>query len=84
MHQVHTKFMDKKLIKIGQLAKEANSTVSEIKFYTQKGLLKPTGYTPGRHRLYDCKGSLIAIRKIKEFQKKAQKYQLKNIKKLLK
>ncbi|MBU1289966.1 MerR family transcriptional regulator [Patescibacteria group bacterium] len=76
--------MNKKLIKIGQLAKEVGSTVSEIKFYTQKGLLKPSGHTPGKHRLYDHEKSLKVIEKIKELQKEAQKFQLKNIKKLLK
>ncbi|WP_256872378.1 MerR family transcriptional regulator [Paenibacillus sp. 79R4] len=43
--------MDKKY-PIGEVAKLTGSTVKTIRYYDEIGLLKPTAYTEGGHRLY--------------------------------
>lgn len=43
--------MDKKYL-IGEVAKMTGSTVKTIRYYDEIGLLKPTEYTEGGHRLY--------------------------------
>jgi MerR family transcriptional regulator, mercuric resistance operon regulatory protein len=37
---------------IGQLARSVNLSGSTIRFYERKGLLRPTGRTPGNYRYY--------------------------------
>lgn len=41
-----------KTYSIGEVAKMTGSTVKTIRYYDEIGLLKPTGYTEGGHRLY--------------------------------
>jgi DNA-binding transcriptional MerR regulator len=37
---------------IGEVAKMTGTTVKTVRYYSEIGLLKPTGYTEGGHRLY--------------------------------
>ncbi|WP_019419849.1 MerR family DNA-binding transcriptional regulator [Paenibacillus sp. OSY-SE] len=37
---------------IGEAAKMIGSTVKTVRYYDEIGLLKPTNYTEGGHRLY--------------------------------
>jgi len=61
---------EKKLIKIGELAKLAGVLPSTIDFYVNNGLLKEAGRSQGDYRLFDEAESLRNIREIKTLQEK--------------
>ena len=37
----------------GEIAKKAGVSQKAVRFYDEKGLLKPSGYSEGSYRLYD-------------------------------
>ena len=43
---------DKKLLKIGELAEAVGEGVATIRYWTLEGLLKVSGYSPGKYQLY--------------------------------
>lgn len=55
----------KKLLKIGELAKEAGETVHTIRFWTKEGLLKIEAYTRGGYQLYNPS----MIKRVKEIRR---------------
>jgi len=71
---------DDSLLRIGQLAKEAEETVSTIRFWVTEGLLEVTEITPSRYQLFS-RESLERIEEIKKL--KDQRYTIREIKKLL-
>ncbi|MGE8002933.1 MerR family transcriptional regulator [Lysinibacillus sp. NPDC093216] len=44
--------MEEKKYSIGETAKMIGSTIKTVRYYDEIGLLKPTSYTEGGHRLY--------------------------------
>ncbi|WP_019926397.1 MerR family transcriptional regulator [Nocardia sp. BMG111209] len=44
---------DEMLLTIGALAERTGLTVKTIRFYSDKGIIPPTGHSPAGHRLYD-------------------------------
>lgn len=60
-----TMIISKKLMKIGELAKETLENVPTIRFWTKAGLLKVKEFSVGGYQLYDNE----AIKKIKEIRK---------------
>ncbi len=69
-----------KLLKIGELAKKANLTVSTIRHWTKEELIEPYEITDSGYQLYDIK-TLKLIERIKELKNK--RYTLEEIKKHL-
>jgi len=57
---------NKKLLKIGELAKEAQVPISTIRYYCQIGLLKPKATTPGGYRLFEKEECIKRIKMIRE------------------
>lgn len=43
---------DKKLLKIGELAKISGESIPTLRYWTKQGLLKPAGHTAGGYQLY--------------------------------
>lgn len=60
-----TAIISKKLMKIGELAKETSENISTIRFWTKEGLLKVKEFSSGGYQLYNQE----AIKKIKEIRK---------------
>lgn len=58
---------EKKLLRISELAKTANESISTIRYWTKEGLLKITQYTPGGYGLYESK-MIQATKKIRRLQ----------------
>ena len=59
--------LEKGLLKVGEVAKEAGVRPSTVKFYTEQGLLEVADYTRGGYRLYDREKTIrriIAIRQM--------------------
>ena len=56
--------LEKGLLKIGEIAKEAQVPVSSIRYYTDMGLLKAMQYTDSGYRLYEKDETLEIIRMI--------------------
>ena len=61
--------MKKKLLKIGQLARIVKVLPSTINFYTNEGLLKASGRSPGGYRLYEPGYAVTQIKKIQKLQR---------------
>jgi len=55
--------MSGKMLTIGQLAKRTGVTIRTLRYYDKIGLLLPTDYTEGGHRLYSLDG-LLRLQKI--------------------
>ncbi len=69
------------LLKIGELAKAAQETVSTLRFWTQEGLLEVADITPARYQLY----AFEMIARCKEIQRlKLQRLTLNEIKQIIK
>jgi Fic family protein len=63
-----TDILEKKpLLKIGEIAKLTNETVSTIRHWTREGLLNVAGVTPGGYQLYSSSAVAIA-QKIRRLQ----------------
>lgn len=56
--------LERGLLKIGEIAKEAKMPVSSIRYYTDMGLLKAMQYTDSGYRLYEKNETLEIIRMI--------------------
>jgi len=54
-----------KLVKIGQIAQLAGVSPSTIRYYTEMGLLKVGGFSPGGYRLYEIDDTLKRMAKIR-------------------
>lgn len=54
------------MLTIGQLAKRTGVTIRTLRYYDKIGLLLPTDYTEGGHRLYSLDG-LLRLQKIQSF-----------------
>jgi len=57
--------MQRGLLKIGEIAREAGVAPSLVRYYTDIGLLKVASYTKGGYRLYDRDETLRIIRQVK-------------------
>lgn len=55
----------KKLVKVGRIAKLAGVSSSTIRYYTEMGLLKAAGLSPGGYRLYEANETLKRMEKIR-------------------
>jgi len=60
--------MGKKLIKIGQLAKEVGVLPSTINFYTREGLLPEADRSQGGYRMYEEADAVRIIKQIQVWQ----------------
>jgi len=58
----------KGLLKVGEIATKAGVLPSTVRYYTEIGLLKPVGYTPGGYRLYKEEETLDILKKVKEIK----------------
>ncbi len=76
-----TKFPKDKYLKTGQIAKLADILPSTVRYYTNIGLLRVSGYTQGKYRLYEKEKTLSDIRRIQGLIKK--RYHLDEIKSML-
>lgn len=74
--------VDKKLVKIGELAKMFSVLPSTINFYTREGLLKADGFSQGGYRLYHRERAIKILEKIDYLQNK-KRLTIAEIKKLL-
>jgi Fic family protein len=63
-----TSSVPEQLMKIGELAKRTNETVSTIRFWTKQGLLKVKDFSRGGYQLYDQK-AIERIKKIRKLKK---------------
>jgi len=54
-----------KLVKIGEIARLAGVSSSTIRYYTEMGLLKAAGLSPGGYRLYEANETLKRMAKIR-------------------
>ncbi len=54
-----------KLVKIGKIARLARVSTSTIRYYTEMGLLKVGGFSPGGYRLYEANETLKRMEKIR-------------------
>jgi CheY-like chemotaxis protein len=54
-----------KLVKIGKIAQLAGVSPSTIRYYTEMGLLKVAGFSPGGYRLYEVDETLKRMAKIR-------------------
>ncbi|WP_128894768.1 MerR family transcriptional regulator [Longirhabdus pacifica] len=72
--------MSKDLLRIGQLAKEVNSTTRTIDYYTSQGLLHPIKRSESNYRLYH-RDSIPRFQRIEWLKK--EKYSLEDIKTFL-
>ena len=45
--------MEKRLLKVGDVAREAGLTRQQIHMYSMMGLISPAKETPGGHRLFE-------------------------------
>lgn len=75
-----TAIPDSKLLKIGQLAKTANESISTIRYWTELGLIQPADHTESGYLLY-APETLATIKKIQQF--KAKRHTLEEIKQKL-
>jgi len=57
--------MQRGLLKIGEIAREAGVAPSLVRYYTDIGLLRVASYTKGGYRLYDRDETLRIIRQVK-------------------
>jgi DNA-binding transcriptional MerR regulator len=57
--------LERGLLKIGEIARMAGVAPSLVRYYTDIGLLKVTGYTRGGYRLYDRDETIRIIRQVK-------------------
>ncbi len=72
--------MEERKLTIGELAKRSNTTVRALRYYDNIGLLKPTDYKEGGHRLY----SIEDYKRLQQIQSlKFLGFSLKNIEELL-
>lgn len=60
--------MGKKLIKIGQLAKQVGVLPSTINFYTREGLLPEADRSQGGYRMYEEDEAIRVIKQIQTWQ----------------
>lgn len=60
--------MGKKLIKIGQLAKQVGVLPSTINFYTREGLLPEADRSQGGYRMYEEDEAIKVIKQIQTWQ----------------
>lgn len=70
-----------KPLKIGQVAKEAGISASAIRYYVEKGLIKPEGHSEGGFMLFS-QNVVERIKKIKQLQQK-ERLSIKEIRKRL-
>ena len=63
-----TKIKTKNFLKIGQLSKITGVLPSTVNFYTNEGLLRPSGYSQGGYRLYEPGYATNQIKKIQKYQ----------------
>jgi len=78
MTSARKKRLEKGLLKLGEIADEAGVRPSTVKFYTLEGLIEPSVFTRGGHRLYEKENTvqrIIAIRRMI-----SRKYQLGELK----
>ena len=54
-----------KLVKIGKIARLARVSPSTIRYYTEMGLLKVAGFSPGGYRMYEANETLKRMEKIR-------------------
>lgn len=73
---------DKKLLKIGELARLHSVLPSTINFYTREGILKPSAFSQGGYRLYDKQKASDTLEKITWLQTK-KRLSIEEIKKIL-
>ena len=57
---------NRKMLKIGEIAKLAGLKNSTIRFYTNIGLLPVTRYSPGGYRLFDRDKAIECLTKIRD------------------
>jgi len=60
--------LSKKLMKIGEVAKITNETVSTIRFWTKQGLLEVEDFSPGGYQLYG-EETIDRVKKIRKLKK---------------
>ncbi len=53
------------LLKVGEIAREAEVLASTIRYYTEIGLLKVRELTDGGYRLYDREDTMERLRMVK-------------------
>ena len=58
--------MEKGLLKVGEIAKEARVLASTIRYYTEVGLLKVKEFTDGGYRLYDREDTIERLRMVRK------------------
>jgi Fic family protein len=68
----------RKLMRIGEIAKTTNETISTIRFWTKEGLLKIAKLSPGGYQLYS-QDTIERIRKIRKL-KKEKRLRIKELK----
>lgn len=57
------KYMEQKRYTIGEIAKLSGVSAKTLRFYDEKGLLKPTGYSEAGYRYYD-ENSFVTLQRI--------------------
>jgi MerR family transcriptional regulator, copper efflux regulator len=75
--------MEKKLLKIGQLARLVGVLPSTINFYTNENLLKSSGRSRGGYRLYESRYAIGQIKLIQKLQQE-KRLTIQEIKKIIK
>ena len=74
--------MNKKFLKIGQLARKVGVLPSTINFYTNQGLLKEAARSQGGYRLYEQSYAIVQIKRIHKLQTQ-KRLRIDEIKKIL-
>lgn len=69
------------LLKLGEVAEKTGVLPSAVRYYANMGLLKVSGYTQGKYRLFDRDDTLSRMARIKEL--KNEGFTLTEIKKKL-
>ncbi len=59
-----------KLLKAGELARQAGVLVTTIRFYTKIGLLEPAAFSPGGYSLYNEDDALLRLKEINNLKRK--------------
>ncbi|RJQ34177.1 MerR family transcriptional regulator [Candidatus Parcubacteria bacterium] len=73
---------DKRLVKIGELARLFSVLPSTINFYTREGLLPEDGRSQGGYRLYNEEKAITRLKKI-EYLQTNKRLTIEEIKKML-
>ncbi|MBN1354291.1 MAG: MerR family transcriptional regulator [Candidatus Omnitrophica bacterium] len=58
------------LLKLGEIASRTNTLPSTIRYYSNLGLLKISGYTQGKYRLFKKDETVARVLKIKELKQR--------------